>query len=239
MSRFGVVLFFVAVYALPLLAEEEKSPSSKASEFPPLEDPDRNISGAYWGAGVALSRMSSEVKITETEEKFKKSDNQFDVSAIAGFGSPFDRKYYIGLEVELFKRSGGKVDYRGCDTGVTSVPTVGINMDLRFGYLFRKEGVLLYLTTGFGRIIGKVFFREKTDNPKKNNEISGSFGSFYPVFGLGVEYKMNHLWNVRGDFRAALTSKDDNDKRPGSDKLKKYEGKPGRIAFRLSFTRSI
>jgi hypothetical protein len=97
---------------------------------------------------------------------------------------------------------------------------------------------LIYTTLGFASVIGKVAFSGNTR--KRAAPPTGTFGSFYPTFGAGIEYKINHLWNIRGDFRISITSKDDNKSlkvSPISDW--KYEAKPSRLAFRISVTRSI
>jgi hypothetical protein len=104
-------------------------------------------------------------------------------------------------------------------------------MDIRFGRLYPLQGHLVYATVGFARVLGHGLFE------CGSYYAEGSFGSFYPTFGVGFEKKINHRWNVRADFRISLTSKDDNKSPRGT--YWKYEAKPSRAAFRISITRSI
>jgi hypothetical protein len=235
----GAALLFAL---LPSFAEsdlqplKEQRPSGKdklADEFkdelPELSEPYRNVSGAYYGLGLGSSIISHKVTYSKGEDQksdFKKNAHQFDVSLIAGFGAPFYDRYYAGIEFDIFKRFSKKTSYND-EIGIIHSSNIGLNMDVRFGYLFPEHGSMVYLTAGFARIVGRVTF------DKGNTE--GSFGSFYPTVGVGLEHKINHQWNVRGDFRMAITSKDDNKYSHNW----KYEAKPNRIAFRVSITRNI
>jgi hypothetical protein len=222
----------------PLEDSEPKSSNKEpaaADEFLELAEPQRNISGAYYGAGLTLSSISHGVKVEKAGQPtvdFKKTSVQFDLSLIGGFGSAFYKQYYAGLELELFKRLGGKTSYHNDgNVGLTHHATIGLNMDVRFGYLFPEQGCLAYTTVGFARVLGRVAIRDDA----KQNKREGSFGSFYPTFGVGVERKINHRWNVRADLRLSITSKESEKHVAGW----KYEGKPNRTAFRISITRSI
>ncbi|MDR2067468.1 MAG: porin family protein [Holosporaceae bacterium] len=210
-------------------ADANKSGSEFMDEFSDLSEPHRNVSGAYYGLGLASSIVAHKVtygKGGALMSSLKKSAHQFDVSLIFGFGAPFYDRYYAGIELDLFKRFPKKTSYND-EIGVIHSSNIGLNMDVRFGYLFPEHGSMIYITAGFARVVGKVTFDK--------GATEGSFGSFYPTFGVGLEHKINHRWNVRGDFRIALASKDDNKYSHGW----KYEAKPGRIAFRVSITRNI
>ncbi|MDR0678518.1 MAG: porin family protein [Holosporaceae bacterium] len=223
-------------------ADSEKLNSEKkvTDEFLELAEPQKNIGGAYYGLGVTLSQISHKVKAVKNdllETSFKKSGSQFDISLIGGFGSAFHKRYYAGIEMELFQRFSGKTQYNG-EVGIIYASGIGLNMDVRFGYLFPEHGYLIYTTVGFARVLGKVSFQ--SDIARRRENPKGTFGSFYPTFGAGIEHKINHLWNVRGDFRISITSKDD-DKHLTVSRTShwKYEAKPSRVAFRISVTRSI
>ncbi|MDR1375297.1 MAG: porin family protein [Holosporaceae bacterium] len=220
---------FFAESDLWAAAEQGSSANKSADDFFELSEPHKSISGAYCGLGAGLSLISHNVSYAKSggsEASCKKNASQFDFSLICGFGAPFYGKYYAGVECDFFKRFSKKTSYNN-EIGIIHSANIGANMDVRFGYLFPEHGSMAYLTAGFARIVGRITF------DKSNGE--GSFGSFYPTVGLGLEHKINHRWNVRGDFRIAITSKDDN-KYYGNWK---YEAKPNRISFRLSITRSI
>jgi hypothetical protein len=206
-----------------------------AEEFLELGEPQNNISGAYWGLGFGLSSISHNVKATQNggnEINHKKSANQFDLSLICGFGSAFYKSYYAGLEFDVFKRLGGGTSLNSDETvGIMHNSTIGMNMDVRLGYLFPDEGWLAYSTVGFARVLGRATFNNAAGQTKQE----GSFGSFYPTVGFGAERKMGPRWSLRGDFRYSITSKDDG-KRVGTWS---YEGKPNRMAIRISIARSI
>ncbi|MDR1333865.1 MAG: hypothetical protein LBJ71_01455 [Holosporaceae bacterium] len=220
--------------AFVVAAEYSGDESKTAGEFLDLGEPEKEIGGAYAGLGVTLSRISHNLKAKGTaasssEVNLDSSGNQWDVSLIGGFGSAFYKRYYAGIEMDFFKRISGNTKYSSNrDIAIVHNSTMGLNMDIRFGYLY-PQGYLIYSTIGFARVLGRGLFKHGTDY------VEGSFGSFYPTFGVGLEKKMNHRWNIRADFHISLTSKDDNK----SKSIWKYEAKPKRMAFRISITRSI
>jgi hypothetical protein len=237
-----VGLAFFIIFGAAVAAEEaQESPSDRdpvvLDDFLELAEPERNISGAYWGTGLTLSNISYHVKVVQYLKGMKTTDfhtsgSQFDISLIGGFGTTFYKRYYAGIEMDFFKRLGSKRNYHSDgDVGVRFDPTLGLNMDVRFGKLFPDRGLLAYVTVGFSRVLGKVVV-EQWGYPKE-----GSFGSFYPTFGLGIEKKVNSLWNVRGDFRISITNNDDKRYIRGTGNV--YDGQPERWAVRISVTRSI
>ncbi|MDR2158250.1 MAG: hypothetical protein LBO02_02960 [Holosporaceae bacterium] len=245
MNRIRGVLFLgVLIAATPAFGDSEtrQPENTTTDEFLKLETPDRNIDGAYYGLGITLSRISHKVKAIKNdraEVNLKKTGNQFDISLIGGFGSAFYKRYYAGIEMELFKRFAGKTNYDG-EIGIVHASTVGLNMDIRFGYLFPKQGALIYLTAGCARVLGRVAFNNSAAGVgRRSKNPEGSFGSFYPTFGVGIEKKINHLWNARADFRISLTSKDDNKYKTTDAATWKYEAQPNKAAFRISIVRNI
>jgi hypothetical protein len=204
------------------------------SEFVDLGEPEKEIGGAYGGFGVALSRISHKLDALGNfhKESFRSSSNQWDLSLIGGFGSAFYKKYYIGIEMDFFRRAGSGANYSSNKAvAVVHNSSIGLNMDVRFGYLYPQQGYLIYATAGFARVVGRGRFQNA------NNYLEGSFGSFYPTFGIGFEKKVTHKWNIRADFHASVTSKDENKSIAGT--YWKYEAKPNRMAIRISVTRSI
>jgi opacity protein-like surface antigen len=137
--------------------------------------------------------------------------------------------------MELFRRFAGKTSYDG-EVGIIHASTTGLNMDVRFGYLLPKHGAMVYATAGCARVLGRVAF---SGGALRQKNPEGSFGSFYPTFGAGVEYKLDHRWNIRADWRISITSKDDNKYIQANGATGKYEAKPSRTAFRISVTRNI
>ncbi|GHU14293.1 hypothetical protein FACS189449_10770 [Alphaproteobacteria bacterium] len=228
-------------------------------DFLELSEPERIVSGAYWGVGLGWSRISHKLSniqkvsagssatpasTTPVEGAGNRVDNianlsssasQYDLSLIAGFGAPFYKNYYAGIEFSMFKRFGQrKKDFDGEDIGIKHSSTMGLDMDVRVGYLFPENGNLLYATIGFARVLGRVTLKKKDANPAEV-----SFGSFYPTFGVGVEHKVDHNWSIRGDFRMCITSKDDGKSYKANKTEWKFDAKPSRYAFRISVTRSI
>jgi hypothetical protein len=185
-----------------------------------------------------VSHKAKCVKNDVGEVNFEKTAHQFDVSLIGGFGAPFYRTYYTGIELDLFRRFYAKTSYNG-EVGIIHSNHFGLNMDVRFGYLLPRHGAMIFVTAGFAKILGKMSFDADPQRGHVNNPDS-SFGSSYPTFGFGAERKINHLWNIRGDFRISITSKDDNKSlKANSSSHWKYEAKPSRMAVRISITRNI
>jgi hypothetical protein len=231
---FGTLVAGASLADSDILSQSSGSPVSE--EFLDLDEPDRNISGAYYGLGFTLSRISHSMKASRSgqEVSFKKADNQYDISLIGGFGSMFYKRYYAGIEMEFFRRFSGKTNYHSSGAiGLKHTSTVGLNMDVRFGYVFPKQGSLVYATIGCARVLGTVVSAEGVGRNARVQE--GSFGSFYPTVGGGVEKKLNSRWNVRGDLRVSITSTDDNRRVRNWN----FEAKPSRTALRVSVTRNI
>ncbi|GHU16765.1 hypothetical protein FACS189472_02560 [Alphaproteobacteria bacterium] len=227
---------------------ESSADTKNNDEFIELSEPERTVSGAYFGIGAGWSRISHKLQnvksgpVRSADDKkedipgFSRSANQYDVSLIAGFGAPFYGNCYAGIEFSIFKRLGER-NYRPKDTeiGLKHPSIIGMDMDVRLGYLFPESGNLIYATIGFARALGRVTFLK--NNQGDTDEVS--FGSFYPTFGFGVEHKMNHNWNIRGDFRISLTSADDRKLYRTKEQESKFDAKPSRCAFRISVTRNI
>ncbi len=218
--------------------QEMESEYNKNNDFLELSEPERKVSGAYYGLGVTLSRTSNKLNVSKNQQaslKYDNSANQYDFSAIIGFGSAFYERYYAGVELDFFKRLPEKTKRKN-EIGIIHSSNIGMNMDVRFGYQFPQHGTLAYLTAGFARIIGKAAFYRSNDNSPSAKK---SFGSFYPTVGFGLEYKMNHKWNLRGDFRYSITNKDDNKYVKLDANEWKFDAKPNRFAIRFSVTRNI
>ncbi|MDR1236261.1 MAG: hypothetical protein LBJ96_04610 [Holosporaceae bacterium] len=233
-----VSLLFVFMYSAVFSADSApvNEGAQTTDEFLEPAEPERSVGGAYYGVGVALSRISHNLKASKIgatgRTEFRSNKNQFDVSLIGGFGAAFHKRYYAGIEMDFFKRLNGGTSYSSDkQIGIKHSSTLGLNMDVRFGYLYPQQGYLAYVTVGFARVLGRGLF----DSGSCYSE--GSFGSFYPTLGVGVEKKVNHLWNVRADVRFSITVKDDDKHLRGTNW--NYEGKPGRTALRISVTRSI
>jgi hypothetical protein len=197
------------------------------SDFQKLSEPERRISGAYYGLGLGASMMSHSILVRRaaSDSTLKSTATQLDLSLILGFGSDFYNKYYAGIEFDMFKRfpvKRKKFTFEGQNVCVEHQASIGLNMDARFGYQLPHKGILPYVTVGFARVIGNVN--------------GSSFGSFYPTFGIGIEHKLNQKCNVRFDIRAALTSKEDQ-KTIGN--YMTAESRPSKFSVRISFTRNL
>ncbi|MBR1734433.1 MAG: outer membrane beta-barrel protein [Alphaproteobacteria bacterium] len=205
-----------------------------ASDFQKFEEPDQKISGAYYGLGLGLSNISNQLHVYKndgTSLNHKKSANQYDISLIGGFGTVLYNKYYAGVEFDFFKRLPKKTTWFD-KVGIVHKANMGLNMDVRFGCQFPKQGNLLYVTVGFARVLGEM----QADNNGTINK--ATFGSFFPTAGIGIEHRMNQKVNIRGDFRYTFGSKE-RKSMPFNGNTAEFQGKPKRFAFRLSVVRSI
>ncbi|MDR2645786.1 MAG: porin family protein [Holosporaceae bacterium] len=205
--------------------------AAEGGDFLLLGEPERRIGGAYLGGGLAVSRISHKLNAEKTGEDridFSRSGSQMDVSVLAGFGSAFHKRDYIGIEMEIFRRFGGGESFHTSGkVGLRHCSALGMNLDIRPGCLFSLQGALAYVTIGVARIQGQVI--------SKTSDHRGTFGSYYPTVGVGVEQMINFKWSIRGDIRMSITSKD-NDKQLDNWK---YDAKPNRIAVRILFIRNI
>ncbi|MDR0580892.1 MAG: porin family protein [Holosporaceae bacterium] len=212
-------------------ASEQPMGNVEEKDFLPLGEPERQIDGAYLGGGLATSSISHKLhaeKVGEGRVDFSKSGVQMDISALAGFGSAFYKRNYIGIEMEFFKRLGGGESFHSNgELGLRRCSDLGLNLDVRPGYLFPLRGALVYATVGVARVRGQVV--------SKTGSHQSTFGSYYPTVGIGIEQMINSRWSVRGDIRRSITSKDDGKQFGGW----KYDAKPNRTAMRILLVRNI
>lgn len=213
--------------------------NSSVDDLQELDDPYKYITGAYWGISVGPSFVSYELNghcdATGEVQHTKISKTMWDLALLAGFGTSFYKDYYIGLEMEMMKRKGRNVCFKdSADVwGLKFSSQFGLNMNLRLGYLFPKQGSMVYALLGFSRTLGKVV-------EKRNDNIVNEkgFGSYYPTVGLGIEHKIDHNWNVRMDVKYSITSKD-SENRKHDGKMWFYNVKPQNFGVRFSVTRNI
>jgi len=241
------ILFFVGMfnsinftYADEVLAEkkvaDDKSVITQNGEdFQEFGEPTKTISGAYWGLGLGLSRTQHKIEFTENNSsKTSKSSSaaQVEASILLGFGTAFYKRYYAGLEVEVFNRFKGSNKNIDNKLNINHCRNMSLNFDTRFGYLFPKSGNLIFITAGVSRLFGRVSFGDD----KKNES---SFGSFFPTVGFGFEHRINYNWNVRADYHYVISSKDNEHEVTANGNKYKYQGKANRMGIRLSFIRNI
>jgi len=207
-------------------------------DFIELDEPYQYVTGAYWGVTVGPTFVKHKLTATdESGENVLQSTNisktQFDYGLMAGFGTSFYKDYYVGLEMEMLKRAGKGVHKNEDEAfGLRFQSQFGLNMNVRFGYLFPKQGNMVYAMVGFSRTLGKAVGEDEN-----NKTVEQSFGSYFPIVGVGIEHKINYDWNIRLDAKYSITSRD-------SDKKMKKDGpvygaKPQSIGIRLSITRNI
>jgi hypothetical protein len=241
-SYIGVALLCVT-WSVGATDYEKKDVPASSDEYLQLSEPERRVSGAYVGAGLMLSRISNSVLVRRNDsvvDDYKKTAMQPDLSLICGFGSTFYKQYYAGVELAFFKRFSKKTSrFRtnlAYDVELTHEASIGLNMDVRFGLQLPQQATLVYVTVGFARVIGSSAIVHSN-----GNKLRKSFGSFYPTFGFGAEYKINPKWNVRGDVRFSITSRDGRAYivRDTTRMMWNTAGKPNRIAFGVSITRSM
>ena len=207
-------------------------------DFVELDEPYQYVTGAYWGITVGPTFVKNKLvasnKDTNESRNISFSKTQFDFGLMAGFGTSFYKDYYVGLEMEMLKRTGKGVHYKkeGDEFGLRFQSQFGLNMNVRFGYLFPKQGNMVYVMVGFSRTLGKAVGKDN------NKEVEQSFGSYFPIIGIGIEHKINYDWNIRLDAKYSITSKD-SEKRMYKDAPWIYEAKPQSVGIRLSITRNI
>ncbi len=212
---------------------------SDSSDFMELDEPYKYVTGAYWGVSVGPTfvkhKLSAQNENTGTVQRTSVSKTQMDLALLGGFGTSFYKDYYIGLEMELMNRYGKGVHYeKDSDAlGLKFHSQFGLNMNVRFGYLFPKQGNMIYAIVGFSRTLGKVV--EKRSDGKA---VEGTFGSYYPVVGVGLEHKINYDWNVRLDVKYSITS-EDSGRHMSRNASWKYDAKPQSVGIRLAITRNI
>ncbi len=213
--------------------------NSTVEDLQELDDPYKYITGAYVGISAGPSfvsyKFNGHCDATGQNQHTKMSKVMWDLALLAGFGTSFYKDYYIGLEMEMMKRKGRSVYFKeNTDVwGLKFSSQFGLNMNLRVGYLFPKQGNMVYALIGFARTLGKVSERRKD---KVVNE--KGFGSYYPVVGFGVEHKINHKWNIRMDVKYSITSKDSEIRKHEGNKWS-YNVKPQNVGVRFSITRNI
>lgn len=178
------------------------------SEFLPLSDPYKRISGAYFGAGLDFSHISHDMQLFVGDEKkatSKMSASTFQpaIALVGGFGTTFYGDWYAGLEFEFFKRFSERTKKKD-NMGLIFKSTLGLNMDARLGYQFPKNGVMVYMSIGFARVLGAMSAREN-DKVKPTKK---TFGSFFPTIGAGVAYKLNQSWIVQANVHYSIGSKE-------------------------------
>lgn len=209
--------------------------SSNDSDFMDLDDPYQYVTGAYWGISVGPTFVKHKLTADSVSQSTSISKTQFDFGLLAGFGTSFYKDYYVGIEMEVMERMGKGTHYGNEKDpfGLRFQSQFGLNMNVRFGYLFPKQGNMVYAMAGFSRTLGKAVGK----NADGSKEIEQSFGSYFPIVGIGIEHKINYDWNVRLDVKYSITSKD-------SDKCMykggpTYSAKPKSVGIRLSLTRNI
>jgi len=209
-------------------------------DFLELDEPYQYVTGAYWGISVGPTfvkhKLTANSKTAGTSQKTSVSKTQFDLGLLAGFGTPFHRDYYVGIEMEVLQRMGKGTHYKNDidPFGLKFNSQFGLNMNVRFGYLFPKQGNMIYAMAGFSRTLGKVVWKDAN-----GREAEKSFGSYFPIVGVGFEHKLNYDWNVRLDVKYSFTSKDSNNRVRRRNVPWVYEVKPQSVGVRLSVTRNI
>ncbi len=209
-------------------------------DFEELDEPYQYVTGAYWGVTFGPTFVKNKLAANNATEARSQntsiSKTQFDVGLMAGFGTSFYRDYYIGVEMEMINRSGKGIHYGNVYDPfyLRFQSQFGLNMNVRFGYLFPKQGNMVYAMIGFSRTLGKAI----GENAAGRKEVEQSFGSYFPIVGFGIEHKINYDWNIRLDVKYSITSKD-SEKKMYKDAPWTYEARPQSIGVRLSVTRSI
>ncbi|MDR2681999.1 MAG: hypothetical protein LBB29_03060 [Holosporaceae bacterium] len=244
------LLLFSEVFSSDVQNSADVANVTSGDDFIELSEPYKIIGGAYVGLGVGLASIKHKLnanKITGGRKEpvsLHNSANQYDIVLIAGFGSAFYKNYYAGIEFSIFRRFCEKTKFVNEEAiGLQHTSGIGFDMDVRIGYLLPESGNLIYGTVGFARIVGAVTFRQIDGQQGWKQGTNGhhkvSFGSFYPTFGLGMEHKIDDTWNVRGDVRMSLTSKDDGKRYRINGNNWEFDVRPNKFAIRLSVTRTI
>lgn len=228
-------LVFLSILSSGVVSAE----NSNGDDFMELDEPYRYVTGAYWGVGVGPTfvrhKLSAQNGSTGATQQTNLSKTQMDLALLGGFGTSFYKDYYVGIEMEMMKRCGKGTHYANDSDalGLRFHSQFGLNMNVRFGYLFPKQGNMVYAMVGFSRTLGKV-----VEEGSGGEEATGTFGSYYPIVGGGFEHKINYDWNARFDVKYSITSTD-SDQRMYRNAAWKYDVKPRSVGVRFSLTRNI
>ncbi len=228
-------LVFLSILSSGFVSAE----NSNSDDLMALDQPYKYVTGAYWGVSFGPTfvkhKLSARNSSTGAVQNTNTSKTQMDLALLGGFGTSFYKDYYVGIEMEMMNRFGKGTHYANdADVfGLKFHSQFGLNMNVRFGYLFPKQGNMVYTMIGFSRTLGRVV--ERRANGK---EIEKTFGSYFPTVGIGFEHKIDYDWNVRFDVKYSITSKD-SDKRASGNAAWKYDAKPQSVGVRFSITRNI
>lgn len=236
---------FPEVSGTTVTTEYKTHEEKQDDEFQKFGEPQKVISGAYWGIGLGLSRtqhkiefakLTADGKIDGEKKKHTSSDMQPEISVLVGFGAPVYKRYYAGIEIEFFNRFGGKTKDYDDKLHIHHCKNMSLNLDGRFGYLFPEKGNLIFITAGVSRVFGRVSFEDE-------KKPTSSFGSFFPTVGVGFEHRINYNWNWRVDYHYVISTKDDDHVVKAGPKDTQtsytYQGKANRMALRFVITRSF
>lgn len=206
-----------------------------ADDFQELGEPSKIISGAYWGleTNAAFIKHNVDVENNNQRSSYSSSSTQMELGLLGGFGAAFHQKWYTGIELKIFRRFKGKTEDHD-KVHIEHTQNTSLAMDVRLGRLFPQQGNLVYGSFGFTRVFGRVYF----DGNNGAREY-GSFGSFYPTIGIGIEHKIGNMCNVRCAAQYTITTKDNKHATRVGNTTWQREGKPNRFSIGVAVTRSI
>lgn len=205
---------------------------------------------------VIASYISENDKIDPSNGKISTSN----ISAFAGIGCGglFEDKYYLGIDFEMFMKFNGNKKSKSClfssvlkskgtekeiketaNVTVKGKNAIGLTIKARLGYVIPGCGCMPYAVVGCERFQHSV----KLD---VTNDSSGfvTYGSFYPVVGVGLEKKLKNNWSMRGELVYAIGNWDDTgkylkNKSESRVRSTKFRAKGNRLSFKLMLVKYI
>lgn len=180
-------------------------------------------------ADEALEAKLRKLKYIDGDSSSESSSaNHMDIAAILGFGGLFYKNYYAGFEFLLNNRCSAGENKK---SRIRHTSSFSFNANARLGYQITQHGMMPYIFLGFAHVLGSVTF----DEGKTLNRV----GSFYPVIGAGLEYKMQYC-NVRFELSQSISSYD-SDRSVGINinSRYRYEAKPKKTSIRFIVTKNI
>lgn len=244
---FNVYLFADEVQIIENDEESDVIAEETPAELPELSEPIYNFSGMYTFIGAGYDTTGNKVRITNSRVNLKGRTRNLVLFGGIGCGGVFQDKYYLGIDFEAFRRSNGNEKTINTTSISNSVlysyvrahNTLGIAIKSRIGYIRPGCSYMPYIIFGCERFQHQFRMVAKQGNVSSSSN-RDTYGSFYPVFGLGIEKKLNNNWSFRTEVTYNLGIWDDTSKKInlGSATIP-YKAKGNRASIKVMFSKYI
>lgn len=231
--------------------ESEVLAEESPVELPELADPIHNFSGMYAFAGAGYDTTGNKIRIGRSSVNFKGRTRNLALFGGVGCGGVFQDKYYLGIDFELFRRSNGgekatnSVNLVTGSTNTVLQPyvrahnTLGLAIKSRIGYIRPGCSYMPYIIFGCERFQHQLRIVSTTSGTSTDSN-RDTYGSFHPIFGLGIEKKLMNNWSFRTEATYNLGIWDDTGKKIKSGSLTfPYKAKGNRTSFRIMLSKYL